>query len=698
MLRPALLWIPFFLTVSVSYAQNAKPLSVPQQDSIRATLHEVVVTGEFSAQSLRNSVYRTRIIDSETIRLRAATNIQQVLSTELGFRFSNDMTLGTTDIELMGMSGRNVKILLDGVPMVDRNDARESLGQIDIHTVERIEIVEGPLSVSYGSDALAGVINIITKGPGKQNWNLNAGVQEETVGKEYQPFGSEGLHLQHVNGSWQQKGWSVMGGLSHQDFTGFQQASPTATAEQVAADNNRWKPKEQWLAHGRMGYRNQGMNVWYRADYTNELISSKGALNPNTYKSLNQEYITDRWTHQVQGDFRLADHLQLNGMLSYTDLKRATKSFIHDFTNGSDIASTGQAEQDIAKFNSLNFRSALVYKITPAFSLQPGLQWSRDAADGSRIKGSPVIHDYSLFVSGEWKLTEALLLRPGLRFTENSVYDAPPVIPSLNVKLSLSPVYDLRFGYAKGFRAPALRELYYDFIDASHTIIGNSELKAEQSDSFNASITLNGAENAAVQTRVVLTGFYNHFRNRIDYGVSLDNPQVTTLINIDQYKTGGGTLDGMARWKNFQAALGFSVIGTYNKYAAMADQYGDSPAFLWSPELNANVAYTMPKLDLTANFSGKFTGARSVYVLATAGAVEQAQLSRTGSFFYGDFMLTKKLLKGLNLNAGVKNLFDVTTLRNSGGNTGAAHSTGSGPIPYQYGRSYVLGLNYNISN
>src|SRR5690606_17844973 len=103
------------------------------------------------------------VINQEQIRLRGATNIQSVLNTELGMRFSNDLTLGTSDIELMGMSGQNVKILLDGVPVIDRGSTRESLGQIDINTVEKIEIVEGPMSVSYGSDALAGVINIITK-------------------------------------------------------------------------------------------------------------------------------------------------------------------------------------------------------------------------------------------------------------------------------------------------------------------------------------------------------------------------------------------------------------------------------------------------------------------------------------------------------------------------------------------------------
>lgn len=95
-------------------------------------LNAVVITGQFGPQSVRNSVYQVRTITNEQIKLRGATNIQTVLSTELGMRFSNDLTLGTTDVQLMGMSGQNVKVLLDGVPLVDRGSTRESIGQIDI--------------------------------------------------------------------------------------------------------------------------------------------------------------------------------------------------------------------------------------------------------------------------------------------------------------------------------------------------------------------------------------------------------------------------------------------------------------------------------------------------------------------------------------------------------------------------------------
>jgi outer membrane receptor for ferrienterochelin and colicins len=214
-------------------------------------LDAVVVTGQFGPQSVRNSVYQIRTISNEQIRLRGATNVQTVLNTELGMRFSNDLTLGTTDVQLMGMSGQNVKILLDGVPMIDRGSTRESLGQIDINIIDRIEIVEG----SHVCDvwlrrAWQGVINIITKkGEEKANLTLTARVQEETTGRDYQPFAGEGTHNEFLGVAWQKKGWQVSGNFSRNFFGGWQGANTGRKKE--------WLPKEQYLSTAGIAYRTQ---------------------------------------------------------------------------------------------------------------------------------------------------------------------------------------------------------------------------------------------------------------------------------------------------------------------------------------------------------------------------------------------------------------------------------------------------------
>src|SRR5690554_3062172 len=152
-------------------------------------LDEVVVTGQYEPQSIKHSVYRVRTITNEQIRLRASTTVENILNTQLGMRFSNDLTLGESDIQLMGMSGQNVKVLVDGIPLIDRGATKQSLSQIDVNNIERIEVVEGPMSVTYGTDALAGVINIITKkGTTSNNLVVAARIQEESAGSEYNAF------------------------------------------------------------------------------------------------------------------------------------------------------------------------------------------------------------------------------------------------------------------------------------------------------------------------------------------------------------------------------------------------------------------------------------------------------------------------------------------------------------------------------
>lgn len=697
-MRIGLLLVTIFIYAAIANAQNKSAVSKQKKDTAANELKEVVVTGEFQPQSLKNSVYKTRIINAERIRLKAAVNIQQVLNTELGFRFTNDLTVGTSDVQMMGMSGRSVKILLDGVPMIDRSDARESLNQIDINTVERIEIVEGPLSVSYGSDALVGVINIITKKPGKETLNINARIQEETVGNEYAPFGKSGSHMQHIGGGWQNNGWSVLAGLTRDDFNGFQVPGSTDTPEEISAERNRWKPKRKWMANGKLGYRKDNFNIWYRLDFLDENIENRGGYLVNLNKSIKQQYITNRYIHQLQSDYRFSDKLFLSGSLAYNNLTRSTQTTEHDFATGADVVTQGQGEQDIAKFRSGAIRSTLVYKMTDQISFQPGLEINLDGASGQRIKGSPTINDYAFFISSELNVINGVTLRPGFRFIKNSVYDAPPVIPSINAKVILSDKLDLRLGYASGFRAPALRELYFDFIDANHKIIGNENLKAEQSHNFTASLSLAAVEQPSFSAKTVLSGFYNDIRHQINFSISETDPTLSELINLDRFKTTGGTLENMLIWKDFQATLGFSMIGTFNQLSTESKTFGESPEFVWSPEVNTNLTYSLPKFGTTINLSAKFNGVRRRYENFTdTDKSQKLRLTKIGASTIADLMITRKLFKSLHLNAGVNNLFDIRMLSNNSSGGGGAHAVGGLPVPASYGRSYVVGLSFNWS-
>lgn len=662
-------------------------LVTAQQADSTKQLQEVVVTGQYKPQSLKNSVYQVRVINNERIRLRGANNVLQVLNNELGFRLSNDAILGT-DVSMMGMAGRNIKILLDGVPIVDRNDQRESLSQIDINTIDRIEIVEGPMSVSYGSDALAGVINVITKKPGKELLTVSARVQEETAGNEYHAFNYRGVHQQSLNIGWQKKEWSISGGGAHIDANGF-------GGDEYGRNKTLWKPKEQWLGNIRAGYTSDKFNIYYRLDGLDETIVSRGKIGQN-YKAFDQRFISNRYLHQVQAAWRISEKLQFSSILSYTDYKRTTKSVNHDFITGAETPGTGVGEQDVAKFNSTVFRTTAQYKISDRVSLQPGIDINREEASGQRITGSPVITDYALFVSSEIKAASKISIRPGVRFIKNSQYDAPPAVPSINAKMALSKHLDLRLAYAYGFRAPALRELYWEFIDANHNIVGNPNLKAEYSNNFNGSLTWSGNASANTRFSSTLGGFYNQFKDMIGLALDANNSSLYVTTNIGDFKTAGGTWENKIQWKNLQASLGFAYIGRYNSLNDdPAFKNEDLPSFVWSPEINTNIIYNWSKPGVTLSLFYKFTGKQPGYQSANVNGQNVVQLTKVADYSWADFTVNKSICKWFTLSAGVKNIFDVTTI-NSTASTGSAH-TGAGTMAMSYGRSYFAGLNFQWS-
>jgi len=648
-------------------------------------LRDVVVTGQFEAQSLKNSVYQVRAIDSERIRLRGATNVQTILNTELGMRFSNDLTLGTSDVQLMGMTGQSVKILLDGVPMVDRGGTKESIGQIDINTVERIEIVEGPMSVIYGTDALAGVINIITKkGTDGNNFTVTARLQEETVDNEYNPLTGDGTHNQNIGVTWQKKGFQVAGNLTRNNFGGWQGA--------LTGRSKAWMPKDQMLYTASLRYRNEKWNVWYRFNGTDESIHLLGNINAINFAG-DKDYTTYRWFHQAQGEFRQNDKLSFTGALSYTDYSRKTLSTNFDFNSGKRTLSLDAGAQDKSIFTTTFFRGTSQYKISQKIFLLAGVDLSNNTSSGQRIKGSPTINEYALFISPEIKITPSFKISPGLRFLKNSIYNAPPVIPSFNGKIGLSKTLDIRFGYARGFRSPALRELFFSFYDASHSIHGNENLKAEYSNSFNTFLVWQAVNKTTFRANSTFGTFYNVFHDLIETGTDPVDRSQTTYLNVSLFKTTGFTLDNKFFWKNLQATLGASYIARYNQFS----ENGAGTELLWSPEVNSNILYTFQKLGASLNFFYKYTGKKPTYQAITSSTgVVSAQLADTGAFNTADLTATKSIGKNISLTGGVKNLFNVTNLSNTSQDTGGTHST-AGSVPMSYGRSYFLGVTVNWS-
>ena len=648
-------------------------------------LDEVVVTGQYTPQSVRNSVYQVRVITAEQIRKQSPSKLQDVLNNQLNIRFSQDLATGGSDLSMLGLSGQNVKILIDGVPMIGRQGTSNeiNINQLEVNSIERIEIIEGPMSVVYGADALAGVINIITRKPRGNKYSVNARVQEESVGNEY--GWDKGIHNQYLGGTFQAGRFYFGAGLGRNLFKGWKD---TAIGRELI-----WHQKGQLVGNVLAGYRSGKLNVYYRVDGLDETITNPANLPGNGQPAIDAEYLSARIMQQVQGSYSFNNKLHANLLASYTHFTREVYSTLY-YTNG-DVRLAPASMQSTSTFNGSTVRGTVVWAPSRYVSFQPGFDLNTETGEGERMKaGKQRINDYAFFVTSEITPSSRINIRPGLRVIHNSVDQAPPVIPSVNAKIGLTAAIDLRLAYARGFRSPSLRELYYDFFDASHSIRGNEDLESEHSNSFTGSLSWAMVKKDKMKFNLVLNGFWNNVKNMIGYSVDAADPTVTTYLNIDQYKTRGATLNGRLQTGRLDVSTGAGYTARYNQFSGAT---GSLPAFRWSPEVNGIINYDLPQIGLGINVYYKFTGQLPYYVQVTNGAATETRLVKTDGYHWADLTVNKKLLRHLVLNLGIRNLFNVTSLNSTDTGSGSAHSA-SGVRPVGSGRSLFLGLVFDLSN
>ena len=659
-----------------------------QEDTTRAKeLSEVIVTGQYKPQSARASVYQVRTISKERIKQQGATKLQDVLNTELNIRFSQDVATGGSDITMLGLKGQNVKILVDGLPMTGRQGTSNeiNINQIDINSIERIEIVEGPMSVIYGADALAGVINIITKKAAAAKLSVTARLHEETVGNEYN-LSQQGIHNQYAGFTWRHKKWEIGGGFTHNYFGGWKD---TASGRELV-----WHKKDQLMANGFVAYHLSKFNIRYRIDGLDEIITNPGNFQTfpdqvtGEHLAYDQEYLTNRVMHQLQSSYFVNSDLNFQLQSSYTDYSRQVFSTTVSEQTGKTSLDMGTGRQSVVDFTGFTTRALMNYRLSKTFTFQPGIDINLDRGEGERLKsGTNKVNDYALFVTWEITPSKNINIRPGLRFIENSVYDAPPVIPSINTKFGLTSNIDLRIAYARGFRSPSLRELYFNFFDASHQIIGNPDLKAETSHSFTGSLNWKQDVSGKGVYTAVISGFYNSVKNLIDYAVSANDPNIFILTNVSDSKTAGVNFNSTAKCKQWNVAAGFGYTGFYNDYSATDESF---PQMQWSAEVTSTIGYSFKNIGLNANLFYKFTGKRPYYAV---NSNQEVVLTEQEGYHMADLTVNKKIFDYLSINAGIRNLFDVDriTSRYAGGGTHGSN----GVRNLATGRSFFVGLNFN---
>jgi len=627
-------------------------------------LPEAVITDQYTATNPEKSINKVIVIDQKKIKAMAAVNLNDVLSNQLNVKLGQDNLLGSS-LSLMGISGQNVKILLDGVPVIGRQNGNIDLSQINMNDIERIEIIEGPLSVAYGTNALAGAINIITKKKLSHKVELSTQAYYESVGKYN---ANMNLGLRKTNGIYHISlgrnyfdGWSAVEQSRYQD----------------------WKPKEQYF--GRFQYlRKIGLfDLNLKSEGFSEKISNKGIpRRPYQETAFDEYYYTRRFDNTLIATSKLPENRYLNLIVGYNIYSRVKNRYLFNRVTLDKTLVPEQNEQDTNYFKSLVLRGTYTKSLLNArLNYQLGYDINSETGSGKKLIGSfNSITDYAGFLSLEISPNSKLNIKPGVRYSFNTVYRTSP-LPSLNIKYVQKKGYTFRMSYARGFRAPDLKELYLYFVDVNHNVIGNPDLKPENSNNFQWAVTKKKVIRKTI-LQPELAFFYNSIQDRI----ILTNVQDLTFTykNLENFQSFNTNLSLNFKSKQLSGDIGYALntISTSKKHMENAFS---------SHEITANLIYQWKKPDLNIAFFIKSTSQTVTFVLDEIGETRQG---KTDGYVWMDLTFSKSLLnKKWNLGGGIKNLGGITNI-NTTGNIGGVHSTGSNSLLFGTGRVIFIKLDY----
>ncbi|MCX7736941.1 MAG: TonB-dependent receptor [Candidatus Kapabacteria bacterium] len=296
--------------------------------------------------------------------------------------------------------------------------------------------------------------------------------------------------------------------------------------------------------------------------------------------------------------------------------------------------------------------------------------------------------DYAAFLSFQYKPIDNIIIQPAMRLICNTRYDAP-IIPSLNLKWNINEQLILRLSYARGFRSPSLKELFFNFVDINHNIRGRSDLKAEKSHSINAIFTYQ------IQSDDFLMKFEpRFFFNNIDDLITLAavRKDEFSYLNIGQYKTLGGDFNFSFFSSNLTLNSGVSYIGRYNK---PEDYLMPEEDFSFSPEFKTNIIYDLKSLDVKLSLFYKYTGKQPGFTL---NADRKPLKYFIDDYHTLDFTLSYnfklEFFQNLSFNflTGGKNLLNVTNINQSAPSIEGFHSSGSTILPIAWGRTFFASL------
>lgn len=527
-------------------------------DTLGYRSRPVVITGTRAETPIERAPVRVEIISGEQTNATALSTVSELLREQAGLLIAPGSV--RNGVQIMGLGPDYTLILVDGQPLTGRVGGAIDLQRLPVGNIERIEVVRGPLSSLYGGDALAGVINIITKRPA-EGWTGRSLMR-------YVYHGASELQLEQLYGS-DQLETSLFGVIRRtESFTVHHQSDSfpyPRMNDYTISGRLRWSPHTQLrlMLSGRMF-----------------VSSTQGSLLQAQAGSITTAH----------GQLDMLDRSLTTGVEWYAPFGRITAQlygttyhegyrFVASLPNGH-TDSTDSFERRTA-------RAFLQYD--RIFSLRnrgiAGIEFLYDDAGGKRYPDRPMYRTAAAFVQWEGNPTDRLSYALSLRTDWTSAFGSPssvllgglPILPRLSVRYAIWPTVALTATIGEGFKVPDMRQLFIRFspAGAGYQLLGAQvlglALKPEQSLTTMAgtTITFDTLAIGSLHLRNVVFDvllFFNRLRDMIEYFAYQQSPLVFTYRNVAAVQTYGILLTTAAALDVGSHEL--SIQGSYQWLAA----------------------------------------------------------------------------------------------------------------------------------
>ena len=470
-------------------------------------MDELVVTGTRTEKFRSEAPISTEVINKKEIQNSGARNIAELLSQRAGVSLQTSVAGGSI-LNVLGMDSRYVLILIDGQPITGKFNDRVSLDQILTVQVEKVEIVKGPSSSLYGSEAMGGVINIIT--------NSNKKFRQVNISGRYgntqNNFENEGLKNGLNN-----LGLNIIQPVNDLLFDlsiNVEEIQKDKAVLQIDIDKVRktvFGSKVNWKL-------NEDHKVSFRSNSYSQIDNGASKLmNTNTDIGRNNFSFSHQTSYQKSWN--------LNQTLISNNYSR----------NYVQKRPWGKIEKDdLTKENHLEYE-LLLNKQTEASELNAGVEIYRANYSSDRINsGKQEITSKSFFGQYDLRINSQFNLIIGSRFDSYSK-DYRVLSPRVGLMYKLNENLKLRTSWGKGFRAPSFIERFIDWnnVQFNYLIEGNPELKPEESNGVTIGLDYYNSSSSELS----LNYYYTYFKNRIQD--TIKKPGVISYENSSNAKFSG---------------------------------------------------------------------------------------------------------------------------------------------------------------